>query len=151
MGIGADGWIPTERTHPLFVYQVVGSAPVLVIVLAFLWFKVLIPQYGFEVALAVVIITAVASALIDLYFWMVFRPSAVRVIPSGIVVRRSSGAEFTIPRDSLVLRPRPPGDFGLAGRRNGMSYILSPKQFEAAKAVFPTEETGANSAPLRLQ
>jgi hypothetical protein len=137
---GEGSWIATERTHPLYLVQVLGSTPIFAVALIYLWFAVLVPQYGFEVAVLTVLLAAIGCAVIDLFTWTVFRPTAIRVSPAGIEIRRQFAAVFTIPSEKLVLTSRPPEGYGLASYTQRNGFILSPNQFAAAKRVFPVQD-----------
>ncbi|MCI4317641.1 MAG: hypothetical protein L3J96_03810 [Thermoplasmata archaeon] len=146
----ADGWIPTERTHPITYVQVFGSWPVIGLVLGWLWTSVLIPQDGFEYALLTVLFAVTFCALIDVFAWGVFRPSAIRASTSGVEIRRPIGSMFLIPADKLELRRQRPEGFGFVMSQPGNGFILSPNQFEAAKRFYPVVEPGAKPAAMPL-
>jgi hypothetical protein len=144
MDVGSGGpWIPTERTNPVTLVQVFGSAPVIVAVFAAIWSDFLVPQLGFESAVATVIVVAGLSSLIDVWTWNVFRPAAVRVSASGIEIRRTIGRGLAIPADKVVLTNGRPAGFGVATYQGGIWYVLSPNQFAAARRYFPVTEPGA--------
>ncbi len=148
--VGSDGWIPTERTHAFYYFQVFGSWPIIAGLLIWLWTAVLVPQYGFEIAVITVVIVIVAGAMVDVFTWIVFRPSAMRVSESGIDIRRATGSVFSIPGDKLTIRPRRPEGFGYVSFGPGQGFIMSPNQFAAAKRFFPTVAQDAKSTPQPL-
>ena len=139
--VGGGLWVPTERTHPFYLVQVLGMQPVLVIAQWYLWTAILLPEYGIGPAVVTVVATAAAVLLLDLWTWRLFRPTAVRTMSSGIDIRLGNGRVVTVPGDKVVLRARSPEGFGFVAATTGMAYFLSPNQFSAAKAFFPVEGT----------
>ncbi|HZY71307.1 MAG TPA: hypothetical protein VFF67_10080 [Thermoplasmata archaeon] len=133
-----DGtWVPTERTHPLYFAILFGSDPIIAAVLVYLWFEVLVPQYGTRLAVLTVLIVAVGSALISAYFWAAILPVAIRVSRDGVEIRRRLGRVLKIPAEGLVIRARAPFGFGAVSFPGGSGFMLSPNQFAAVRRLFP--------------
>jgi hypothetical protein len=141
---GGEPWIPTERTHSLYLIQTVGAWPILAAVLVYVWYAVYVPQYGVLDSVLIEVGTAIVLAVFSAVSWMVFRPSAVRASARGIEIRRPVGAVLRVPADEVALYSRPPAGFGLVkGTAGRLGFILSPDQFAAAKRYFPVTHPGA--------
>ena len=133
----AARWVATERTHPLYVVQTFGSVPVVVGVWIYLWFHVLIPQVGLPIAVTTGVVLAVAVGGIDVYFWGVLRPTAIRASSAGVEIRRRFVPVFLIPSEKVQLSARQPFGFGYVAYSHGQGFFLSPNQFVAAKEWYP--------------
>jgi hypothetical protein len=142
-GVG-EPWVPTERTHPLYIIQTVGAWPILAALLIYVWFAVFVPMYGVFDSVLIEVGTALLLALISVVSWMTFRPSAVRASALGIEIRRPVGAVLRVPSEEVALYSRPPAGFGFVrGTAGRMGFILSPDQFAAARRFFPVTDPGA--------
>lgn len=136
-----EPWIATERTHPLYVVQVFGSWPIVIVAWIYLWFHILVPQVGLLGTATTGVVLAVAIVSVDAYFWAVLRPAAIRASSVGVEVQRKWLPVFLIPAEKVQLFSRRPAGFGYVAYHLGHGFFLSPKQFEADKLFYPVGET----------
>jgi hypothetical protein len=148
---GTSGWIPTERTHPFYFLQIFGGNPIIAATLVYLWDAVLLPQTGLEISTVTVIAVIIGCGIIDYWAWVIFRPAAIRVFPTGIEIRRRFGAIFAIPAGRETLRAISPRGFGGLSYGPSQGFLLSPDQFSAAQRYFrlDTAASPATNPPPR--
>jgi hypothetical protein len=130
-----DGWIPTEKTWPVF-WALMAVIPVLLVQFLTLFdYLGLLATVGPSGTLEAIIAGIVITVFGELLFLAAFRTAAIRIQADGLVLKMTLRKSRRVDWSSLQVAAARPAGYGVLhvnGPRGGF-YTLSPKQYAALR------------------
>jgi len=132
----SDGWIPTEKTWPVFWALMAVIPMFLVLFLTLFDYLGLLSAVGSSGALEAISAGIVITVLGELSFLAAFRTAAIQIRADGLVLKMTLRRPRRLNWSSIQISAARPVGYGVLhvnGPRGGF-YTLSPKQYAALQS-----------------